>query len=387
MKCVVGVDLGSTTTKAVVLDERGEILGRGLTNSRSNYDLAVEVARTEAFNTTRFELLRRRVSAASGETALTRLLRAFRMEQTLHQMRRLHAIIDEEIDRGVVSGLKAPARAAVKSIFARLETEEIDCFERTEAPGRSDFFRDIAGSSYTRISEEIAPSSDVSFDLLLGLFDKCIIKVENEPLALGFRDHIGAALARIGNPADVVSAVEAAVSEEIVEAATVGTGYGRARLPFPKEQIRSEILCHGLGAHAMFPMTRTVLDIGNPISLFAADGFLEGGGENGRQSRSVPVKSEHRSERLKPDRIGNPLHKFIRPIFCNDHPRHLPSQFHHTLKKPFGTFAIIEGKCGNSAFEHTITISLFVTYVNCLLIRLLLTFPLISTTLKCLFLS
>ena len=31
---------------------------------------------------------------------------------------------------------------------------------------------------------------------------------------------------------------------------------------FPKEQIRSEILCHGLGAHAMFPRTRTVLDIG-----------------------------------------------------------------------------------------------------------------------------
>jgi benzoyl-CoA reductase subunit A len=33
-------------------------------------------------------------------------------------------------------------------------------------------------------------------------------------------------------------------------------------LPFPKEQIRSEILCHGLGAHAMFPASRTVLDIG-----------------------------------------------------------------------------------------------------------------------------
>ena len=33
-------------------------------------------------------------------------------------------------------------------------------------------------------------------------------------------------------------------------------------LPFPKEQIRSEILCHGLGAHAMFAGTRTVLDIG-----------------------------------------------------------------------------------------------------------------------------
>ena len=46
------------------------------------------------------------------------------------------------------------------------------------------------------------------------------------------------------------------------QAGSVGTGYGRQRLPFPEGQIRSEILCHGLGAHAMFPATRTVLDIG-----------------------------------------------------------------------------------------------------------------------------
>ena len=46
------------------------------------------------------------------------------------------------------------------------------------------------------------------------------------------------------------------------ETYVVGTGYGRQTLPFPKEAVRSEILCHGLGAHAMFPATRTVLDIG-----------------------------------------------------------------------------------------------------------------------------
>lgn len=45
-------------------------------------------------------------------------------------------------------------------------------------------------------------------------------------------------------------------------ASMVGTGYGRQRLPFPEERIRSEILCHGLGAHALFPGTRTVIDIG-----------------------------------------------------------------------------------------------------------------------------
>ena len=45
----VGIDLGSTTTKAVVLDRDGSALGRGITNSRSNYDVACAIARQEAF--------------------------------------------------------------------------------------------------------------------------------------------------------------------------------------------------------------------------------------------------------------------------------------------------------------------------------------------------
>jgi benzoyl-CoA reductase subunit A len=57
-------------------------------------------------------------------------------------------------------------------------------------------------------------------------------------------------------------AVETTASIELRQVASVGTGYGRQRLPFPEGQIRSEILCHGLGAHALFPDTRTVLDIG-----------------------------------------------------------------------------------------------------------------------------
>ena len=53
-----------------------------------------------------------------------------------------------------------------------------------------------------------------------------------------------------------------AAEEALVERAVIGTGYGRQRLPFPKERIRSEILCHGLGAHWLFPGTATVLGIG-----------------------------------------------------------------------------------------------------------------------------
>lgn len=47
MECFVGIDLGSTTTKAVVMDDKGQVLGRGITNSRSNYDTAARVSKLE----------------------------------------------------------------------------------------------------------------------------------------------------------------------------------------------------------------------------------------------------------------------------------------------------------------------------------------------------
>jgi predicted CoA-substrate-specific enzyme activase len=41
----------------------------------------------------------------------------------------------------------------------------------------------------------------------------------------------------------------------------VGTGYGRYKVTFGDTQI-TEITCHARGAHALFPATRTVLDMG-----------------------------------------------------------------------------------------------------------------------------
>ena len=64
MKLYVGIDLGSTTTKAVVMDGEGAILGKGITNSRSNYDTACAIAKTEAFIDTRFSLLRHHLEEA-----------------------------------------------------------------------------------------------------------------------------------------------------------------------------------------------------------------------------------------------------------------------------------------------------------------------------------
>jgi len=262
MNCFVGIDLGSTTTKAVVLAENREVLGRGITNSRSNYDLAASVARSEALTSARFGLLRREVEQVAGPAAVARLRRAFLVEQTLHQLGRLHALIQDEIERSAPAGLRGQFARAIDEICGRIAGEEERRFSEPALARKSDFFRDMAGSAFTRIAEEIAGPAGITFDLLIGLYDKCIIRAENEPLDMGFRDHIGAALVRIGSPPALQAGVEAAASANLDDAATVGTGYGRARLPFPKEQIRSEILCHGLGAHAMFPGTRTVLDIG-----------------------------------------------------------------------------------------------------------------------------
>ncbi|MFL5418904.1 MAG: BadF/BadG/BcrA/BcrD ATPase family protein, partial [Myxococcales bacterium] len=48
MSTCAGIDLGSTTTKAVLVDETGRIVGQGITNSRSSYEVACAVALEEA---------------------------------------------------------------------------------------------------------------------------------------------------------------------------------------------------------------------------------------------------------------------------------------------------------------------------------------------------
>jgi benzoyl-CoA reductase subunit A len=260
--CFVGTDLGSTTTKSIVLDGNGDILGRGITNSRSDYDRAAQVSRSEAFITARFRLLEREVKQAAGPEVLQRLLDAFRLEQTLAQLDRLHQLASGSLAFGLPGGLTAATNDAINIIVARIQQVELERFADPNATKRSDFFRDSVGSAWSNISEEIGDPAGVTFDMLLGLYDKCIIQVENEPLALGFSDHIENALVRIGGSGAVKTGVLRAVEAEFDVLAEVGTGYGRQRLPFPKDKIRSEILCHGLGASVMFGGTRTVLDIG-----------------------------------------------------------------------------------------------------------------------------
>ena len=263
MKICVGIDLGSTTTKAVILNEDNEILGRGITNSRSNYKVACDVALGEALINARFTLLEgamKRAGAESKLDVLPRLELLFRRRQFLAQLGTLMDVIHAYIPKRERT---EPFGVVVDEIFRRMEKESDEMFQ-PGATRKSDFFRDLAGSIYLRQAEELARSENVPFDRLVGLFDKAILDVENRPAAAdNFDVHARAALAILPDaPPELETAVAEATAVTLDVVTSVGTGYGRATLPFPKEQIRSEILCHGLGAHAMFPATRTVLDIG-----------------------------------------------------------------------------------------------------------------------------
>ncbi len=120
------------------------------------------------------------------------------------------------------------------------------------------------------MAETVARDAGLRYDALVNVFDRSILEVENRVYGDAFRRHLLAALERTvaARPewAAGAEAVRAPIREvlerPLEETYVIGTGYGRARLPFSKEHIRSEILCHGLGAHVMYPGTRTVLDIG-----------------------------------------------------------------------------------------------------------------------------
>ena len=268
MSYVIGIDLGSTTTKAIILDQQQNIVGKGITNSRSNYDIACEVAKTEALIDARFYLLKDillkdQQFAEKAKQFLPYLEQSFKCQQYLRQLEILHEIAL------TFSSKNSALQQKATCIFNQMNKNAEELFQ-IHSKKRSDFFRDTASSQYLSLAESIADPKNVSYDDLVVLFDKSIIQAEGLTRGLDFESNIEPAISHAlkvfeqqqQTASEFTHLIKKAINIPISLEMIVGTGYGRARLPFPKEQIRSEILCHGLGAHFMYANTRTVLDIG-----------------------------------------------------------------------------------------------------------------------------
>ena len=274
MKCFIGIDLGSTTTKAVIMTEDREIIGRGITNSRSNYDTASRVSKQEAIIDARFTLLSKNLDGNEKlgdkqDEFLDNLERNFRREQFVEQLDDLKATCLRSSEGERFNDVRSTLTQVLDEVFVKLREESLALYAKG-ATRKSDFFRDIAGGRFLSLSEEISKEAGLKYDYALNVYDKSIIEVENRPpdgnLEGKFLDGLHNLIKEAPELGitfeDVQDPVKNALAVELEETFVVGTGYGRVRLPFPKEHIRSEILCHGLGAHMMYPGTRTVLDIG-----------------------------------------------------------------------------------------------------------------------------
>ncbi len=276
MSTCAGIDLGSTTTKAVLVDEEGRIVGQGVTNSRSSYEVACAVALEEARLGAALNRIgslfaeRHALAGVEKDLASRAFYQATRLALHRRQLTALRAEIEATLDRPEQREHRSVLEPAVTQVLDELDAEAAPLF----APGagrRSDFFRDVAGEQFLSRAEKLS-TQGVSFERLVGLYDRAVLAIETqlsmyEPASLlrsAWDELPNVAPAAMLSPprAEWTAMTDNAAAFARLPDACVGTGYGRQTLPFDPAAVRSEILCHGRGAHHFFPGTRTVLDIG-----------------------------------------------------------------------------------------------------------------------------
>lgn len=294
-KYYLGIDLGSTTSKAVIINEQDEIIGRGITNTRANYSVAADIARDEAIYNARFFVLKKKLAAEMAvkpeyNKYISDLESVFQYEQFKVRIDKLgeellktcQTYFEGEMQQQVLETLRNIRRV----IKPKIKHEYI----YKNLGSRNQFFRDIVSERY---NEEVNKLDITLFEPLMTVWDKSISPAENQLVQFDFQDLVHKAMDELrekyknlpdtapedssvnfdaelnllkGNFDHVSETLREHIDEiaglEFEIANMTGTGYGRALLPFPQDCIRSEILCHAFGAHAVFPETRTVLDIG-----------------------------------------------------------------------------------------------------------------------------
>ncbi len=295
----LGVDLGSTTSKAVIINDQDEIIGRGITNTRANYAVAADIARDEAIYNARFSILKRNLekeisSRPEYKKYIDDLESVFQYEQFKVRLDKLgeelvktcNSFFKDNETRDTILGHLRNIRRSFKP---KIKHDYL----YNNLGSKNQFFRDIVSEKY---NEEVNKLDNSLFEPLMTVWDKSITPAENEVVSFNFKALIHEAMEVLKDkyenlpekPSDIpidndpafdaemyllkgeFNTVSESLRERIDEvtdlefhiANMTGTGYGRALLPFPQDCIRSEILCHAFGAHAIFPETRTVLDIG-----------------------------------------------------------------------------------------------------------------------------
>jgi benzoyl-CoA reductase subunit A len=294
-KYYIGIDLGSTTSKAVIINENDEIIGRGITNTRANYSVATEIARMEAIYNARFSIMKKKLAdEISLKPEYGRYITDLEIVFQYEQFKKRLDNLSSEMMNAIINYFHGPqvslVAEKVQDIFKIIEPKIRNEYLFGNLGSKNQFFRDVVAEKY---NEEVIKLDMALFEPLMTVWDKSITVAENVVIDFNFGELVHEAMEILAEkydnlpeaiPGDVsvnfdaemnllkgnFNNVSESLREHIDEVANfefnianmTGTGYGRALLPFPEDCIRSEILCHAFGAHAVFPETRTVLDIG-----------------------------------------------------------------------------------------------------------------------------
>jgi benzoyl-CoA reductase subunit A len=257
--------------------------------------VAADIAKEEAIYDARFTLLTNRLkddieSKPEFKIYMNDIRNVFKYRQFKRRMDKLEDKLKETVQDYSYDNKEEIAteiHAIIEIIRPTIKNE----FINQDLGSKNQFFRDIVSERY---NSEVGKADKSLYEPLMLAFDKSITPVENEMISFNFKELVDESMkildkkykglvdtpkdgvvedwyfAEFNSVKDNYKAVEAtlrdhidSIAEENIHIANmVGTGYGRALLPFPENCIKSEILCHAFGAHAVFPNTRTVLDIG-----------------------------------------------------------------------------------------------------------------------------
>ena len=275
MKCVIGIDLGSTTTKAVLLDESGEIArARGSPTAAATTRWRAPSRARRRSPRRASTLLERALRDATPEAqrVLAALARGVPPRAVPARARRAAQRRSLARPRGD-SAARRRARARDRPSSAVLDDDRADAaaalFASDGAPRRATSSATSPARAFVAEAEALARTGEVPFEPLVGLFDRAILEVETRveprddagPARRAWRASRDAGRRRRSRAASARSSSRDRGADRARSPSSAPATAGR-RSRSRRSAVRSEILCHGRGAHRVFPGTRTVLDIG-----------------------------------------------------------------------------------------------------------------------------
>ena len=189
-KYFLGIDLGSTTSKAVIINEEDRIIGRGITNTRANYTVATEIARLEAIYNARFTILKMKLddeikTKPEYRRYINDVESLFQYIQFKRRLDRLNIKFRDIISATFKDELQETISGHIDDIVKSIGPAILEEYLNHDLGAKNQFFRDMISEKYNKAVTSLGKEF---FEPMMLVYDKSITAVENELTEYDFRE-------------------------------------------------------------------------------------------------------------------------------------------------------------------------------------------------------